>query len=120
MAQLEQELHEYFTGGRGTFSVAIALRGTPFQLRVWHELRQIPRGVTISYAELAERIGSPAAVRAVGQANRVNPVAIVIPCHRVIAADGSLHGYAGGHAVKRRLLELEGALSSDHPLLAAG
>ena len=83
--------------------------GTPFQRRVWVELRRIPRGQTVTYAELAARIGAPGAARAVGAAVARNPVSIVVPCHRVVGADGSLTGYAGGTERKRALLELEGA-----------
>ena len=84
-------------------------RGTPFQLRVWQELRRIPWGQTISYGELARRVGNPKASRAVGQANAVNPIPLIIPCHRVIAADGSLGGYSSGPDRKRWLLRHEGA-----------
>ena len=85
-------------------------RGTPFQLRVWQELRRIPWGQTISYGELARRVGNPKASRAVGQANAVNPIPLIIPCHRVIAADGSLGGYSSGLDRKRWLLRHEGAM----------
>ena len=105
------QLADYFAGRRRAFDFEVALHGTPFQRSVWAGLRRIPYGETISYAELARRIGNPAAVRAVGAANGANPVAIVVPCHRVIASNGSLCGYGGGLDVKRKLLELEGALS---------
>jgi O-6-methylguanine DNA methyltransferase len=105
--RLERELAEYFAGSRQRFTVAVRLRGTVFQQRVWAALCEIPHGRTISYAELASRIGNPRACRAVGGANGANPIAIVIPCHRVIAA-GGLGGYGGGLWRKRRLLELEG------------
>ena len=85
-------------------------QGTPFQLRVWQELRRIPWGQTISYGELARRVGNPKASRAVGQANAVNPIPLIIPCHRVIAADGSLGGYSSGLDRKRWLLRHEGAM----------
>jgi methylated-DNA-[protein]-cysteine S-methyltransferase len=104
------ELEEYFAGRRTTFTVPLAPRGTPFQQRVWAELRRIEFGGTISYAELARRLGSPSAVRAVGGANGRNPIPIVVPCHRVIGADGSLTGFGGGIERKRWLLSHEGAL----------
>jgi methylated-DNA-[protein]-cysteine S-methyltransferase len=88
-------------------TVAVELNGTEFQKRVWHALRRIPSGSTISYAELARRIGDPAAVRAVGMANGCNPVAVIVPCHRVIGSDGSLTGYGGGLDRKRWLLTHE-------------
>ena len=88
----------------------LAPHGTPFQLKVWKELRRIPYGKTLSYGELAARIGNPAASRAVGAANGKNPISIIVPCHRVIGADGSLTGFGGGLPVKRQLLELEGVL----------
>jgi len=87
------------------------LRGTDFQKRCWQELLKIPYGETRSYAAIARAIGNPAAVRAVGLANGQNPIAIIVPCHRVIGSDGSLTGYGGGLETKRKLLELEGALS---------
>jgi len=97
-------------GARSTDAVRVAFRGgTPFQRRVWEELRTIPRGETVTYAELAARIGAPGAARAVGSAVARNPVSIVVPCHRVVGADGSLAGYAGGVERKRALLALEGA-----------
>jgi methylated-DNA-[protein]-cysteine S-methyltransferase len=111
------ELAEYFEGGRRAFTVPIAAGGTPFQAAVWDALRQIPCGRTTTYAALAERVGSPRAIRAVGQANRRNPVPIMIPCHRVVAADGGLGGYLGADGastaldVKRWLLRHEGALA---------
>jgi methylated-DNA-[protein]-cysteine S-methyltransferase len=97
-------------GARSTNTVRVTFRGgTPFQRRVWEELRTIPRGETATYAELAARIGAPGAARAVGSAVARNPVSIVVPCHRVVGADGSLAGYAGGVERKRALLALEGA-----------
>ncbi len=90
--------------------IAVDLGGTPFQGRVWKALREIPAGATWSYAQLARRVGSPAAVRAVGAANGQNPVSLVVPCHRVIASDGTLCGYGGGIERKRWLLKHEGAL----------
>ena len=102
-----QQLEEYLAGERREFSLVIGVRGTTFQIRVWLALREIPYGETISYLKLAERVESPRAFRAVGQANGRNPLSIVVPCHRVIAADGSLGGYGGGLERKRILLALE-------------
>jgi methylated-DNA-[protein]-cysteine S-methyltransferase len=107
LAQARRELAEYFAGRRKTFSVPLAPGGTPFQRRVWEELRRIPYGATASYREIARAVGSPGAVRAVGAACARNPIAIVVPCHRVIGSDGSLTGYAAGLARKRTLLALE-------------
>jgi O-6-methylguanine DNA methyltransferase len=107
---LVRQLDEYAGGARRAFELPLALAGTPFQLRVWEELRRIPYGATISYGELARRIGRPAAVRAVAQACGANPVPVVVPCHRVVGADGRLVGYGGGLPWKRFLLELEGGL----------
>lgn len=101
------QLEEYFAGGRTDFDLPLAPRGTEFQVRVWDALRAIPYGATTSYGELAERIGNPKAVRAVGLANGRNPIPIIVPCHRVIGADGSLTGYGGGLDAKRALLALE-------------
>ena len=101
------ELDEYFAGKRTSFSVATRPHGTPFQLRVWRALEAIPYGETISYAELAERIGNPQAVRAVGSANGANPIPVIIPCHRVIGSSGKLVGYGGGLDRKETLLALE-------------
>jgi methylated-DNA-[protein]-cysteine S-methyltransferase len=102
-----RQLTEYFAGERKTFSLPLSLHGTTFQKSDWNALCTIPYGETRSYRQIAEQIGSPKAVRAVGQANGRNPVMIVIPCHRVIAADGSIGGYAGSLDVKRFLLHLE-------------
>jgi O-6-methylguanine DNA methyltransferase len=107
--RLERQLGEYFGGGRREFDVPLDVPGSPFQERVWSELATIPYGETISYRELAERVGTPSAFRAVGRANGSNRVAIVIPCHRVIAADGRLGGYGGGLPAKEWLLALEQA-----------
>ena len=104
---IEREVREYFAGARRDFSVALRPAGTPFQRRVWDELRRIPHGATRSYLEVATAIGRPTATRAVARANGANPVAILIPCHRVVGADGSLTGYGGGLWRKRLLLELE-------------
>jgi methylated-DNA-[protein]-cysteine S-methyltransferase len=101
------QLAEYFDGGRRVFELPLAPDGTPFQLRVWNALVEIPYGETISYGQLASRIGQRSASRAVGLANGSNPLPIVIPCHRVIGADGKLTGYGGGLAIKRQLLALE-------------
>ena len=102
-----RELEEYFAGERREFSLALEAAGTPFQKRVWQELREIHYGETISYGELARRIGNPRAVRAVGLANGRNPLSIIVPCHRVIGANGTLTGYGGGLERKRKLLALE-------------
>ena len=104
----EAQLREYFAGTRRTFDLPLAPRGTAFQQRVWAALRAIPYGETCTYGELAAAIGSPSASRAVGMANHHNPIPIVIPCHRVIGANGTLTGYAGGLEIKRKLLALEG------------
>ncbi len=104
---LRTELREYFEGRRRAFEVPLHVAGTPFQERVWGELRRIPYGETRSYAEVARAVGSPGAVRAVGQANGMNRIAIVLPCHRVVNAGGQLGGYGGGLWRKRRLLALE-------------
>jgi methylated-DNA-[protein]-cysteine S-methyltransferase len=102
-----EQLEDYFAGRRQAFDLPLRPKGTPFQQRVWQELMQIPFGRTITYAELAERVGNPAASRAVGNANGRNPISIIVPCHRVIGADGKLTGYAGGVEMKRRLVEWE-------------
>ncbi len=101
------QLDEYFRGQRREFDLELLAKGTPFQCRVWSELTRIPYGATISYRELAGRIGRPSAVRAVGAANGANPIPIIIPCHRVIGADGTLTGYGGGLPLKQALLSLE-------------
>src|SRR6185436_2819206 len=107
LTQLRGELEEYFAGRRQDFTVPLSLHGTPFQEKVWRELRSIPFGKTISYEELALRIGQPTAQRAVARANSMNRICILIPCHRVIGKDGTLTGYGGGLWRKRLLLELE-------------
>jgi O-6-methylguanine DNA methyltransferase len=107
-----RELNEYFAGTRRQFSFSLDLRGTEFQLACWHALGEIPYGETRSYADIARAVGRPQGFRAVGMANNRNPVAIVVPCHRVIASNGTLCGYGGGLDVKRKLLELEGALTA--------
>lgn len=105
----ETQLREYFAGERQSFDLPLAPAGTPFQRAVWDALCAIPYGETRTYAQIAAAIGSPKACRAVGMANNRNPIAILIPCHRVIGASGSLTGYAGGLDVKQALLALEGA-----------
>jgi methylated-DNA-[protein]-cysteine S-methyltransferase len=107
LVQAESEVLEYLEGKRKKFSVKLEVVGTPFQKQVWSELQQIPFGKSVSYKELAENIKNPKAVRAVGTANGRNNFCIIIPCHRVIAADGTLGGYSGGLPFKRHLLKLE-------------
>lgn len=102
-----RELAEYFENKRKTFTVQLDIQGTPFQQKVWQSLLEIPYGKTISYKQLAAMVGNPKASRAVGSANGKNPLWIIIPCHRVIAANGTLGGYAGGLATKKHLLDLE-------------
>src|SRR4029077_11798180 len=106
-AAIREQLADYFAGKRREFDVPIKLAGTPFQLRVWQELVRIPCGTTITYAQLAQRIGKPTASRAVGHANGRNPISIIVPCHRVIGADRKLMGYAGGVDKKQWLLAWE-------------
>jgi O-6-methylguanine DNA methyltransferase len=106
-----RELEEYFAGERREFTFTLDLRGTDFQLACWRALVAIPYGETRTYADIARAVGRPQGFRAVGMANNRNPVAIVVPCHRVIASDGTLCGYGGGLDVKRKLLELEGSLT---------
>jgi methylated-DNA-[protein]-cysteine S-methyltransferase len=106
-ATVRLQLEEYFAGRRRAFDVPLAPVGTAFQQRVWEELQRVGYGGTISYAELAARIGRPTAIRAAGAANGRNPISILIPCHRVIGSSGSLTGYSGGLEAKRHLLELE-------------
>ncbi|MGW3495206.1 methylated-DNA--[protein]-cysteine S-methyltransferase [Streptomyces sp. NPDC001020] len=101
------QLEAYFTGELKEFSLELRLDGTPFQRRVWEQLRLIPYGETRSYGELAEALGSPSASRAVGLANGKNPIGIIVPCHRVVGANGSLTGYGGGLDRKKRLLDFE-------------
>ncbi len=110
-ADVVAQLREFFDGDRTTFDLPLAPSGTEFQRRVWLALREIPYGQTRTYAEIAEAIGSPTAVRAVGAANGRNPLSIVVPCHRVIGADGSLTGFGGGLAAKRWLLAHEQAVA---------
>ena len=110
LAATRMQLDEYFAGMRRGFDLPLAPRGTEFQRAVWWMLAEIPYGETISYAQLATRVGKPSAMRAVGAANGRNPLPIVLPCHRVIGADGSLTGFGGGLPTKQFLLTLEGAL----------
>jgi methylated-DNA-[protein]-cysteine S-methyltransferase len=105
--EVTAQLEEYFAGERTVFDVPLVLDGTAFQRRVWGALRDIPYGTTISYGELARRIGQPSASRAVGLANGRNPISVIVPCHRVIGADGTLTGYGGGLERKQLLLGLE-------------
>jgi methylated-DNA-[protein]-cysteine S-methyltransferase len=112
LRNVRAQLEDYFAGRRRDFDLPLAPPGTAFQKTVWQCLRAIPYGQTISYAELAQRIGKPSAMRAVGAANGRNPLPIVVPCHRVIGADGSLTGFGGGLPTKRFLLELEGAIET--------
>lgn len=107
LLETERQLEEYFAGGRTTFSLPLDFLGTPFQRLVWAALLTIPCGETRSYSEIAQQIGNPRAVRAVGAANGKNPISIVAPCHRVIGAAGSLTGFAGGLETKKWLLALE-------------
>lgn len=109
-ATLQPAIHQlqaYFAGELENFDLSLSPQGTPFQLKVWNELQKIPYGKTISYGELARRIGNPKASRAVGLANGSNPLSIVIPCHRVIGSNGKLTGYGGGLPIKEKLLALE-------------
>ncbi|MEL7087922.1 MAG: methylated-DNA--[protein]-cysteine S-methyltransferase, partial [Planctomycetota bacterium] len=101
------QLAEYFDGVRQDFELPLSPQGTAFQLRVWQQLRRIPFGTTLSYGQIARRLDQPTASRAVGLANGNNPLSIVVPCHRVIGADGSLTGFGGGLKIKKHLLDLE-------------
>lgn len=107
------QLDEYFAGTRQTFSVALDPVGTPFLRRVWDEVARVPYGQTRSYGEIAEMLGLPAAARAVGRANAINPLAPFVPCHRIVGSDGSLTGYGPGLPMKARLLRMEDALPAD-------
>jgi methylated-DNA-[protein]-cysteine S-methyltransferase len=115
VAEACRQLAEYFEGKRTAFDLPLRPAGTPFQQAVWVALRAIPAGETRSYADIARAVGRPSAVRAVGAANGANPIAIVVPCHRVIGSSGALTGYAGGLPTKKYLLAFEGRLSA--PLL---
>jgi len=107
LREVAKELKEYCSGKRKTFDIPLKFHGTDFQMSVWNALRTIPYGETRSYGEIAEQIGNAKACRAVGLANNRNPIVIIIPCHRVIGADGSLTGFGGGLPLKQQLLELE-------------
>jgi methylated-DNA-[protein]-cysteine S-methyltransferase len=107
LMEAERQLGEYFEGKRRSFSVALDMRGTPFQKNVWEALLAIPFGETRSYRDIAKKLGNPEATRAVGAANGRNPISIIVPCHRVIGLNGKLRGFAGGLETKARLLELE-------------
>ncbi|MBA3887002.1 MAG: methylated-DNA--[protein]-cysteine S-methyltransferase [Acidobacteria bacterium] len=107
LREVRKQLDRYCAGQLRTFTIRLAFNGTPFQNAVWQQLTRIPYGETISYLDLVNRIQNPKAVRAVGMANGANPIAIIIPCHRVIGANGSLTGFGGGIPTKRALLELE-------------
>jgi methylated-DNA-[protein]-cysteine S-methyltransferase len=119
LEQTRAQLTEYFEGSRREFDLPLSPRGTAFQRDVWLALQAIPYGETISYAELARRLGKPSAMRAVGAANGRNPLPIVVPCHRVIGADGSLTGFGGGLPTKQYLLTLEGALPASEDLFGS-
>jgi len=109
----EKELREYFEGLRQQFSVPLDIKGTPFEMNVWQELLKIPYGQLVSYETIAKRINHPHAMRAVGNANNHNHIAIIIPCHRVIGKNGNLVGYGGGMKTKKFLITLEGAAEAD-------
>jgi methylated-DNA-[protein]-cysteine S-methyltransferase len=111
LLEAARQLRAYFAGQLREFCLPLDLQGTDFQKRVWGQVAAIPYGETRSYLQIAQALGSPRAVRAVGAANGANPVPIVVPCHRVIGAKGKLVGYGGGLAMKKRLLELEGAIA---------
>ncbi|MDQ6776534.1 MAG: methylated-DNA--[protein]-cysteine S-methyltransferase [Actinomycetota bacterium] len=111
-APVRAQLDEYFHGRRRRFEVELAPAGSPFELAVWRALLDVPYGETVSYGALASRIGHPGAPRAVGAANGRNPIAVIVPCHRVIGADGSLTGYGGGLERKRLLLDLEAGVQA--------
>jgi methylated-DNA-[protein]-cysteine S-methyltransferase len=115
--EVARQIEEFFAGKRRAFDFPLAPRGSAFQKRVWAELVKIPFGETISYGELARRIGNPAASRAVGRANATNPIAVIVPCHRVIGANGKLTGYAGGIELKDKLLAWERLLAGQAPTL---
>ena len=109
LVEAARQIAEHFAGARTGFDLPLAPPGTAFQRRVWEALREIPYGTTTTYGEIAARLGDPRCVRAVGMANGRNPIAVVVPCHRVIGSDGKLRGYAGGIERKQRLLALEDA-----------
>jgi len=107
-AEAAHQIDEYLTGKRKAFDLPLKMEGTDFQKRVWNELCKIPYGETAAYGDIAERVGSPNAYRAVGSACGANPIPIVVPCHRVVASNGGLGGFGGGLALKKRLMEIEG------------
>jgi len=107
LEQTMKQVDEYLNGNRKEFDMPLLMLGTDFQRRVWKALTRVPYGATSTYGQIAEAIDSPRAVRAVGNANAVNPISIIVPCHRIIGGDGGLVGYGGGLSIKRRLLELE-------------
>ena len=109
--EVRREVTEYFAGTRQRFTVKLSPSGTPFQRHVWSALARIPFGETRTYGQIAAELGNPAASRAVGRANATNPICLIVPCHRVIGADGSLTGFAFGEEIKHRLLDHEGALA---------
>ena len=117
LEQARQELEEYFAGDRREFKTPLALYGTAFQVAVWNALAAIPFGETCSYADVARTVGRPRAYRAVGLANGANPIALILPCHRVIASDGGLGGYGGGLETKRKLLAFEQTVARRDRLL---
>lgn len=117
---VREQLAKYFAGERQHFDVPVKLAGTRFQLQVWQELLRIPFGTTITYAQLAQRVGNPTATRAVGNANGRNPISIIVPCHRVIGANGKLTGYAGGIDNKQWLLAWEGCATAPEPVSLFG
>ena len=119
LSEARTQLDDYFAKRRRSFDLPLGPRGTHFQCMVWHALAEIPYGATISYTQLAARVGKASATRAVGAANGRNPLPIVLPCHRVVGSDGSLTGFGGGLPTKRYLLELEGALAPAEDLFAA-
>lgn len=107
LSELKLQLQEYFSGKRKNFDLPLSLQGTPFQVKAWQALLEIPYGKTFSYSDQAKKMKQPKAVRAVGTANSKNPICLIIPCHRVTRSDGTLGGYAGGVQIKQKLLELE-------------
>lgn len=113
LEQTMKQVDEYLNGNRKEFDMPLLMLGTDFQRRVWKALTRVPYGATSTYGQIAEAIDSPRAVRAVGNATSVNPISIIVPCHRIIGGDGGLVGYGGGLSVKRRLLELERINSAD-------
>ncbi len=110
LERCRRQLGEYFAGKRKSFDLALAPSGTDFQKRIWRAISGVPHGETITYSELARRAGAAGSARAAGAATGRNPIAVIVPCHRIVGSDGSLTGYAGGLDRKTRLLELEGAL----------